>query len=431
MAEEPRAGGDCRLNVAFDPLGGTIARDMQTELDVSALISVERAAAIVDAVAVTPRITTVPLSRAAGRVLAEPVAADRDYPPFDKALMDGYAVRASDIASIPARLRVAGEIAAGGKLERAVVAGEALAIMTGAPLPVGADCVVPVEHTSREADDVVINQPSPAGHAITRQATDSTAGSPVLRPGRRLGPAQLAVAATVGATRLGVFHPPSAYVLATGDEIVPIRNRPAPHKIRNANNIMLSTLIGRLGADVTGDTHCPDDPKQIASAISRAAASDLLLVSGGMSMGRYDYVPAVLTELGYELRVTKVRIRPGKPFVFGVHPDGRFVFGLPGNPVSAFACTLRLVSRLIRRMIGLPAENWWSHRQLGCDVGANGPREFYQPSTLTDDGAVTPLLWKGSGDVFTLGAACCLLVRPEGDGPRRAGEIVRTLEIPT
>jgi molybdopterin molybdotransferase len=157
---------------------------------------------------------------------------------------------------------------------------------------------------------------------------------------------------------------------------------------------------------------------------------DIIFISGGMSMGQYDFAPQVLKSLGFELRITKVRIRPGKPFVFAVHPSGTFAFGLPGNPLAAYVCSLRLASRLIRRLTGLPPEQAWRQAPLAAPVEANGPREFYQPAQLRPDGTVLPLKWNGSGDVFSLAHADALVVRSENEPPRNSQELVRLLEMP-
>jgi molybdopterin molybdotransferase len=257
-------------------------------------------------------------------------------------------------------------------------------------------------------------------------------------------------------------------VLGTGDELVPVGDQPAAWQIRNSNNAMLVALLERLGCDVTDLGVAPDDPDAIRDAIARAGpVADALFVTGGMSMGEYDFVPKVLVGLGYALKVSKVRVKPGKPFVFGVvssqssvvSSEGsrgadrapttdhgplttdspHFVFGLPGNPVSAFVCTLRLASRVLARMAGgVPQERWLAGR-LEAGLPANGPREFYQPvvrrvptglkSAQNELPAIDVLNWKGSADVFTLARANALLVRAENEPALPKGTMVRVLEI--
>jgi molybdopterin molybdotransferase len=410
-----------------------------SEPDVSDLLTVQQAIEILDSVPVSPRVERVALSQAHGRYLADEIRSDRDYPPFDKSLMDGYTVRAADVATAPpVELRVVGEVAAGQQSARALQAGEAIAIMTGAPIPDGADGVVPIEDTARDADRVRITRPAgDPRRFVARRGADGAAGQAILHPGDRLDPARIAAAAMVGAHELAVFARPRVAVLSTGDELVPIDQAPTGSQIRNSNGPMLVALLGRLGCDAATDLGIvPDRPDQIRAAMQQALAQhDVLFVSGGMSMGAYDYVPRLLVEIGFDLKITKLRIKPGKPFVFGTRQSTtpKYVFGLPGNPVSGFACTVRLASRLLARLAGGRPLERWIHGRLTAPLPANGPREFYQPARLawSPDGppAVTPLSWKGSADLFTLAQADALLVRPENDPALQSGAPVRTLEI--
>jgi molybdopterin molybdotransferase len=410
-----------------------------SEPDVSDLLSVAQAIAIIDAVPVEPRVVELPLREVEGLRLAEDVRADRDYPPFDKSLMDGFAVRSADVLHTPAELRVVGEVPAGRTFDRAVGQGQAVAIMTGAPMPPGADGIVPVEDTERvagsaasaEASVVRILRSTTPGRFIARRGSDAPGGALVLPRGTRLGPAQLGVAASVGAGRVRVFDPPSVGVLATGDEIVPIDRAPGAAEIRNSNSMMLASLLRRLGCAVRDLGVVPDQPERIRNAVEASLKSaDALFVTGGMSMGEYDFVPRILRdELRAALRITKLRIKPGKPFVFATHGP-RFIFGLPGNPVSGFVCTLRLAARLLARLAGGDPEPRWLTGPLTDPLPANGPREFYQPAVLEPGGGVRPLQWKGSADVYTLAAANSLLVRGENEPARPAGHVVRVMEIP-
>ena len=267
------------------------------------------------------------------------------------------------------------------------------------------------------------------GRFIAKRGSDVRAGAVVLRRGMRVGPAQLAVAASVGESRVAAFARPRVAVLATGDELVPVDAAPGPAQIRNSNSVMLVSLLRRLGCDVTDLGVVRDTPDDVREALRGGLRFDVLFVTGGMSMGAHDYVPRALVELGVDLRITKLRIKPGKPFVFGVHDEG-FVFGLPGNPVSGFVCTVRLAARLLARLRGADPEPRWVSAPLLAPLKANGPREFYQPVTLSQHG-VTPLEWKGSADVYTLAAANALLVRAENEPARPAGDAVRVLELPT
>jgi molybdopterin molybdotransferase len=446
-----------------------------SDLDVSDLLTVRQAIQIIDSVAVTPRTIRVSLSDADGYRLAQPIVTDRDYPPFDKSQMDGYAVRRTDVTTVPAELRVVGEVAAGQSAARSVGPREAIAIMTGAPMPAGAEGVVPVEDVEKIGEDTirVVRMGGDPARFIARRGSDCAGGQIVLRAGTRLGPAQIAVAASVGATELDVFAKPQVAVLATGNELVSAEQEPGPSQIRNSNTPMLLSVLRQMGCDVSDLGVAPDRPDAIREALGRGLAYDALFVTGGMSMGEYDYVPRVLRELGVDLKVTKLRIKPGKPFVFGVKesflpgpiiaeggspgdeakdrglppaattnedaPRSRFVFGLPGNPVSGFVCTVRLASRLIARLAGGKPEERWLSGKLDCGLPVNGPREFYQPavrsvaagrdSSHAELATITPLKWKGSADLFTLAQANVLLVRPENDPTLPKGTVVRVLEL--
>jgi molybdopterin molybdotransferase len=413
-----------------------------SDRSVSTLLTVAQAIEIIDRVAVHPREVVLPLARAAGHRVAGDVVADRDNPPFDKSLMDGYAVVAADTAGASAArsvgLEVIGEIAAG-KAAGAVgelTAGKAVSIMTGAPLPAGADAVVPIEMTRKvegqAGDRVELREAVAAGRNVARRGSDCRAGERVLVRGQRLDAAAIAVAATVGADPVAVFDWPRVGVLTSGDELVS-GGQPLAHQIRDSNGVMLRALCDRLGYGGTGPRHMKDDPKETARAIEDGLGqNDALLIAGGMSAGAHDYVPKVLADLGFEIRIRQLRIKPGKPFVFATRGSGeqaKFVFGLPGNPVSAYVCTLRLANRLLRRMAGGEAEEMILNLPLAEAIGANGPREFYQPAEITAEGAVRPLAWKGSADIFTLAKARGLIVSGENAAKAEAGSLVRVMIV--
>ena len=404
-----------------------------TDVGLDNLISVANAIAILDTTPVSPRTERIALPSADGRVLARPISADRDYPPFDKALMDGYAVRAEDAGG---SFRKVGEIAAGGTAGvKALRAGDCVSIMTGAPLPPGADAVVPIEWTSLAGEVVTVRGNVRPGHAVAKRATEAKAGDGILPAGARLGPAQISVCAQVGAALVDVFARPRVGVLSTGDEIVAFDTTPVGSQIRNSNSVLLSALVRRYGGQVDHLGHVRDDPAAIAEVLATPGL-DAILVTGGMSMGAYDYTPRVMRELGYELAITKLKIKPGKPFVFARKPTpaGKdapppFIFGLPGNPVSALVCTVRLVSRLLQRLQGASPEPTWETATLTAALPPNGPREFYQP-VLTESGTVSPLAWGGSSDVFTLARANALLIRAADEAALPAGTAVPLLRFP-
>ncbi|HEY1628987.1 MAG TPA: molybdopterin molybdotransferase MoeA, partial [Tepidisphaeraceae bacterium] len=376
----------------------------------------------------------------------------------------GYAVRCADVMQTPMELEIIGEIAAGAAAKFSIGEKQTAVIMTGAPLPSGADGVVPVEETEilpplplgegrgegvrenrgaayserpltlslsrRERGQIVriLHADDPL-RFVAHRGADCAAGSVVLRRGVKLEAAQLAVAASFGASEVDLFAKPRAAVLSTGDELVAIDAMPGAAQIRNSNNLMLVALLRRLGCEVSDLGTARDDVATIREKIQNGLEFDALFVTGGMSMGEYDFVPKVLLELGVELKITKLRIKPGKPFVFG-EKGKSYVFGLPGNPVSGFVCALRLCSRLLARMGGGVAEEKWIFAKLESQLEKNGSREFYQPAVLHGEN-VTPLKWKGSADIYTLAAANCLIVRGENERALPAGETVKLLEIPS
>jgi molybdopterin molybdotransferase len=419
---------------------GSIMRGVE-ELDVSDLLTVTQAIAILDRVPVTPRVVIMPLREAQGLRLAQDVRTDRDFPAFDKSQMDGYAVRCEDVAKTPVELRVVGEITAGTSSDKSLEAGEAVAIMTGAPMPPGADGVVPIEETERVEDRVKIKATAVRGRYVAAKGSDAKAGTVVLSKGMALKGPQIAVAAACGAARVEVCARPKVAVLSTGDELVDVDATPGPSQIRNSNSPMLVALLRDLGCEVTDLGNAVDTPEQIKSAIEGGFNHDAIFITGGMSMGTRDYAPQVIRELGFDLKITKLRIKPGKPFIFGTRESesARFVFGLPGNPVSGFVCTVRLAARFLARLAGGEPHEKWQMARLAVGLSANGPREFYQPviwsplqggtSARSEFPLVTPLAWKGSADLFTLAKANALLVRPENEPPLGKGTVVRVLEI--
>jgi len=398
------------------------------ELDVSNLMTVKEAIAVIDAVVVCPRVEQMPLGQSAGRRLAAQLRVDRDSPPFDKSLMDGYAVRADDLARAPCELPLSGRIAAGEMSADPLPPGTAMAIMTGAPLPAGADAVVPVEQSSMAGGMIQFTRTALAGRFLARRGSEARAGEIALERGVRLGPAQIAVAASIGAAMVSVFATPSAAVLGSGDELVDVDRTPSGVQIRSCNNPMLMALLGRLHCRGVDLGIVADEPAKLREAIRQGLRQDVMLISGGMSMGERDFVPGILRELGGELKITKLRIKPGKPFVFAVMPGGKFVFGLPGNPVSAFVCTVCLASRLLERLGGGVPGLATRKFPLAGALEANGPREFYHPAVL-EGSAVAALPWKGSADIFTLARADGLIVRPADHPPLDAGAMVEFFEI--
>ncbi len=400
-----------------------------TELPVDTLLSVDQAIAILDAAPVTPRVVRLPLMETMGMRLAEDVLADRDYPPFDKAVMDGFAVRSVDASHPGVELKVVGTIAAGRAGCEIIRAGESAAIMTGAPLPAGADAVIPVERVSRGDGKITLHAVVGKGQAMARRGSDCASHKLLLSRGTLMGPAQLGVAGTVGMVSLAVFDAPSVAVLSTGDELIDIDQVPTGGQIRNSNSVMMLALLRQLGCRVRNLGIAADDPQRIRHCIEDGLRADALFITGGMSMGEHDYVPRILRELGLKLEISKLRIKPGKPFAFARDGGGRMAFGLPGNPVSAFVCTVRLAARVFARMSGGSPDMLTIQGILDGSLPANGPRELYLPARRKGQ-CVTPLIPNGSADLFTLATANCLILRREGESALASGAAITTIDIP-
>src|SRR6266478_3883582 len=284
------------------------------------------------AIARTPATESIPLSEAVFRVLARDILSDRDYPPFDRSIRDGYAVRSADTEP-GASLHCIGELKAGDSPSIAVTPGACMQIMTGAALPEGADAVIMIEHTSRERDAVHLDRAVRPGQHVVRRGSEQAAGQTVLSAGTRIGFAEIAAAAQVGAANPVVTRKPRIAILSTGDEVVDFASTPGPFQIRNSNSVSLAAQISLLGAEAVILGNAKDSLDELRTKISAGLEADALILSGGVSMGKYDLVEPVLREFGAEIIFDAVAIRPGKPVVFAIC-KGKAVFGLPGNPVS-------------------------------------------------------------------------------------------------
>jgi molybdopterin molybdotransferase len=411
------------------------------DLDVTQLLSVTQAIDLIDRFGVVPRqMVASSLEQVPGHVLQQEVVADRDYPPLDKSQIDGYAVRSKDIDQPGCELRLVGSILAGQSLSKSLKEGECVRINTGAAVPPGADVCVPIEKTQALLGDrVKFLEPMVAGRYISTKASECVAGKTVLLPGTRLGPAQLAMCAQFGVSRPLVAMKPRVGVLTTGDEIVPYYEVPPPTQLRNSNAILLGGLLLKLDCTVKRFEHAPDDRNTLRATIRRmldSAELDVLFITGGMSMGERDHVSSVLGELRFETHIDKLRIKPGKPFVFAsrMHRSGgvdhqQFVFGLPGNPVSGYVCTLVLAARLLTRLSGATPTVDVRKVTLQRDIPANGPRQFYQPAIVSNE-QVQPLNWVGSADIATLSKANALIVRQEDAPAIQSGSLVDVLMLP-
>ncbi|MFN2414436.1 MAG: gephyrin-like molybdotransferase Glp [Pyrinomonadaceae bacterium] len=379
----------------------------------------------------------VPLDEAVGRVLASDVFADTDLPPFDRAQMDGYAVRSEDLRETPARLRLVGEAAAGSGWRGTVGAGEAVRIMTGAPLPEGADSVQQVEVT-RETEDgalVEVERATEPGQFYVPRASEIRAGERVLEAGEVVTAARAAVLASFGYASVPVSRRPRVAVLATGTELVPVGEKPGADQIRDSNSYSLAAYARLAGAVVERLPFAGDDPELLRREMEGAAArADVLVLSGGVSMGRYDFTKAALRALGSEVFFERVALRPGKPTVFARLPGGALVFGLPGNPVSV-SVTFNLFARtaLLRMQGALDAAPLEERAVLSRPVKGAAGRESYLPAALSTDAEgrllAEPLKWGGSSDFVAFARATALVVVPAGER-LEAGAVVRVVRLP-
>ncbi|MEX0717656.1 MAG: molybdopterin molybdotransferase MoeA [Planctomycetaceae bacterium] len=432
----------------------------------------------------------VPLHESLGLVLAEDVAAAEDSPPWDKSLMDGFAVRAADVAAGRGEWRVLEEVTAGRVPSRPIGEGEATQIMTGAPLPDGADAVIPVERveydapgaTMRLADAATMSHASSvvgtahptkpsivAGTNVIRRATVFATGDRLVTSGTLLRPQELGLLAEIGQARPLVRRRPRVAVLATGDELVPVDETPGPGRIRNSNETMLCAQLRRAGAEAVPLGIARDEPGHLRAKILAGLECDALILSGGVSAGTKDLVPGELARAGVRQVFHKVRLKPGAPLWFGVgegvtssaerpgrsQRPGRWaagtseeetrnsslvtrhfsplVFGLPGNPVSSFVCCELFVRTALRRLMGIePAEPQPVSAALGQVHVARGDRPTYHPARLAAEETgwvVHPVRWHGSSDLRATLDANALAIIPAGDREWNAGERIDVLPL--
>lgn len=366
---------------------------------------------------------------AAGRLIAEDISADRDYPPFARSARDGFAMRAADA---PSELKIIGEVRAGQVFAGQVGAGEAVEIMTGAPMPEGADAVVMVEHAERlprkQGDHLRIAGALKAGDNFSPKGVEARSGDVVLESGRRLGFAEIALLAMVGRECVQVFRKPRVAILPTGDEIVEMGERPESFQIRNSNAWSLAAQVERAGGSPEILPIARDNYESTRSMIERGLDADLLLLSGGVSAGKYDIVEKVLADLGARFFFTEVAIQPGKPLVFGAVRDRQF-FGLPGNPASTMV-TFEVFARAAVELLGganeapLPLPRARLTQPFRHKPGLTR----FLPARLTPDGAeVAPQAWHGSGDVAALARANAFLVAEADRESWGAGDDIRVL----
>ena len=381
----------------------------------------------------------VDLVAAAGRVLAEPVAADRDLPPFPRSTRDGYAVRSADVSQLPALLEVIGEIKAGEKLEKipaSIGRMQSVSIMTGAPVPSGADAVVMVEYSSQRSNQVEITRSVGPGENIVPRGAEAQEGALLLDRGVRLSEAAIALAASVGKSRLQLYKRPRVSVLTTGDEIVDVDATPGSTQIRNSNSYSLAAQILKSGGEPVLLPVAPDELKGLRRLVEEGLKSDLLLLTGGVSMGRYDLVEQVLSELQAEFFFTGAKIQPGRPVVFGKCGSARekqatYFFGLPGNPVSTMV-TFELFARpLLEALAGqFPRKLTFLHARLQKEIRVKTGLKRFLPAMLSgefENSEVELVAWQGSGDIAATARANCYIVIPSDRECLPAGEWVAVM----
>jgi molybdopterin molybdotransferase len=381
-------------------------------------------------VAGSERVERVALPEGFQRVLAETVSLDMDQPPFARSMRDGFALRAEDVQSAPVALTCVGEVRAGEMTETVLKNGEAIQIMTGAPVPEGADAVVMVENTNASDGRVHVLRTVRAGENIAPKGSERRAGDTVLRPGRRISTLEAAVLATAGKANVLVSRRPVVAILATGDELVSVGEVPKAGQIRNSNAFSLYGQVLKNGAIPLILETATDNLSDLRRQIQRGLESDVLLVSGGVSMGKYDLVEPVFEELGVTVHFESVTMRPGKPTVFATWKD-RWLFGLPGNPLSTFVAFELFVSPVLRALQGLPAGDLPVVRgQLQTDVVERSGRSAFLPARVIsgcDRLEISPVTWKGSADVFGAAESNALLIVPAQASRLNRGEMVEAL----
>ena len=410
---------------------------------VSTVLSFEDARHTVEqhAAQLSPRgMETVDLLAAEGRVLAESVVADRNIPPFPRSTRDGFAVRSEDLSHLPAHLEVIAEIRAGENSENLpelIAPGQTAAIMTGAPVPPGADAVVMVEYTSVQGSTVEITRGVAPGENIVPTGAEAKQGATLIERGTRLAEANIALAASAGNSLLLVHQKPRVALLTTGDEIVDIDARPGPTQIRNSNSYSLAVQVRKAGGEPVLLPIAPDEPRQLRVLIEEGLRSDLLLMTGGVSMGRYDLVEQVLSEMHAEFFFTGAKIQPGRPVVFGrVAPETgsepcKYFFGLPGNPVSTMV-TFELFARpLLEALAGMsPRPLRFVYARLKTEIRVKPGLKRFLPANLTgefEDAQVELVPWQGSGDIAATARANCYAVIAADRELISAGEMIPIL----
>jgi molybdopterin molybdotransferase len=399
------------------------------------VISVEEALARLLALVEALPPEQIALSDGLGRVLAEAVSARRTQPPFAVSAMDGYAVRADDLARIPVELRIIAEVPAGAGFGGHVGPGEAARIFTGAPMPAGTDTIVIQEDAERLGDRVRVLEGAPRGRYVRREGLDFAEGDVLLRPGRRLGARDVGLLAAMNRPWLFVHRWPRVGILSTGDEIVMPGDPIGPHQIVSSNSLALAAVVSACGGVAVSVGNAPDDPEALRHIAAATSGVDLLVTTGGVSVGEHDLVREALAVDGFDLDFWQIAMRPGKPLMVGRY-RGTPMLGLPGNPVSTFVCALLFLKPAIERLSGLPATaEPVATARLGAALAANDRRQDYLRARLARavDGSEEVFAFEiqDSSMMRLLSAADCLILRPPHAPAAPAGSMVPIIPFPT
>jgi len=399
------------------------------------MISVEEALEIVLSNLPERKVEQVSFQSSLRRVLAESLSATCDIPPFDRSAMDGYAVAAKDAAGAPVELDVAGESRAGGGMPDTLPSGQAMSIMTGAPVPTGADAVQIVEEC-RLSDNglkVTILKPVKPRENIASQGSEAALGEIVLKTGHRVGPAEIAVMATFGYEQVKVWKNPSVAIFATGDELVEIDQVPRPDQIRNSNAYCLKGQLDYMGLESEYLGIVKDNKEALREKMVLGLQRDVLIITGGVSMGEYDFVKDVFEELELDILFSKVAIKPGKPTVFARKGE-TLIFGLPGNPISALVTFECFVRPALSSLCGMAQPEL--HRMKGellADMRqSSGRMAFFPAWVYWDEGGlkVEPLRWKSSADIIGFTGANATYIFPRNRDHLKKGEVVEVMLLP-
>ena len=370
---------------------------------------------------------TVPLTQAHGRICSADIVADRDYPALARSLRDGFAIRSSEV---PGSLTIAGEVRAGDTQSSPLPNRHALEIMTGAPVPEGADAVVMVEHVERDGTTVRMPQGARPGQFINGRAAEGRKGEVLVRAGTRLDASHVSTLAMTGHTGVTVFQKPNVAILATGDEIVDVSATPKPFQIRNSNSYGLASLVIAAGGKAVILPVAPDREEHLLPLLERGLTYDLLLITGGVSAGKYDLVKPCLTRLGAEFIFERVRIQPGQPTAFGA-ANGKYVFGLPGNPGSSMV-TFGLFARVALELLAGESEPLLPilYARFESRFQHKPGLTRFLPARLGENGLLRHVPWQGSSDIPALARANVFLIADEERERWDAGEFIRVMPKP-